>query len=225
MKKIPLIFLALLTLLSCGDEVEFSTPGFQANKNYNRWRATYFTANIDANGSLIIVAGNNNEEMRISVPEMSTDTLDLSTISPSKIEFTDFNDIGYSTSNSPDPSVSLYPEIGKLFFEESAPGTVSGEFKFLAFSEDGMHSVGFNEGVFYRIPIGGGNTSGGTTNCQTATANMATASANFAEVMPGETEYPTYCNAYKTALQQMITACGDESGSLQIMLNNVGDCN
>lgn len=32
------------------------------------------------------------------------------------------------------------------------------------------------------------------------------------------------CNAYKTALQNQITECGDANGSLQTLLNDLGDC-
>ena len=49
----------------CSDEVKFNSPGFQGNKNYEFWRATYFSATFDYaadDGTLTIVAGNNSEE-------------------------------------------------------------------------------------------------------------------------------------------------------------------
>lgn len=224
MKKTALFLLTLLTLWSCGDEVEFNTPGFQANKNYNLWRATYYSASYAADGSLTIVAGNNHEEMRFVVHEISFDTIDLTTSSFAKAEFRDFNDMEYSTSNPPDPSVSLYPEIGKLIFLQSPSGTVSGEFRFIAFTDDGLNSVGFNEGYFSKIPISGGSTSG-TVNCLNATAEAAEAQADFAEVTPEDPQYTELCSAYKQSLEQLITACGDPGGAFQSIINGLGDCN
>ncbi|MEZ4793417.1 MAG: DUF6252 family protein [Gelidibacter sp.] len=153
MKKIALLFLTFLTLWGCGDELEFNTPGFQANKNYGLWRATYYNANINADGTLTIVAGNNSEKMTFRLAEISFDTIDLTTTSFSKAEFTDFENVEYSTSNPPDPSVSLYPEIGNIIFKPSPEGTVSGEFRYIAFTPDGLKSVGFNKGWFSKIPI------------------------------------------------------------------------
>ena len=228
MKKIALLFLTSLILWSCGDEVEFSTPGFQGNKNYNLWRATYFGATIATDGSVTITAGNNNEEVRFVVPEISNDTIDLTATSFAKAEFTDFEGIEYSTSNAPDPSVSLYPEIGKLLFIESQAGTLSGKFRFIAYTDDGMRSVGFSgieDCFFYRIPINNGNTSGGSASCQEATANLATASTNFNEVQPGDAQYTTRCTAYRTALEQMIEVCGDPNGVYQTMIDALQDCN
>lgn len=225
MKKFTLIFLTFLTLLSCSDEVQFNTPGFQGNKNYNLWRATFFNAVVNADG-LTITAGNNSEDMTIRLssfavtgnenPYLLTDT------SFSRAEFIDFENIEYSTSNLADPSVSLYPEIGEVYIDESTPEYISGTFRFIAFTADGLKSVGFNEGTFYRIPITGGNSANNL--CQQASANALTAMTNFTGVTLDDPTYPTVCNAYRTALQQQITACGDQSGALQNLINNLGDC-
>ncbi len=223
MKKIALLFLTILTVWSCGDEVEFNTPGFSGNKNYNLWRATYYNG-VVANGKLKITAGNNSEQMRFKLSSPSVGTYLLTTTSYSNAEFTDFEVIDYSTSNPPDPSVSLYPEIGEIKITESTPTYVTGTFRFIAFTNDGLKSVGFNEGDFYRIPISGGIDSGTTLTCQEATTNVATAAANFAEVAPGDSQYTTRCTAYKTALQQAITSCGDENGAFQILITGLGNC-
>mgnify|MGYP000601523615 CR=1 FL=1 len=224
MKKIALLFLTLLTIWSCGDEVEFNSPGLSGNKNYNLWRATYFNAFVEG-GNLTIIAGNNNERMSFFLPSLNANTYQLSDTSVASVDFVDFEDIEYSTSNSPDPSVSLYPEIGEVRITESSPGYVTGTFRFIAFTEDGLQSVGFNEGDFYRIPITGGSSTGNTMSCQQATNSLATAQSNFATVMPGDDEYTTRCNAYKTALQQVIASCGDPGGAFQATIDGLGDCN
>ncbi|MGJ8591894.1 MAG: DUF6252 family protein [Aquaticitalea sp.] len=228
MKKIALLVLTLVTLLGCSDDVQFNTPGFQGNKNYSLWRATYFSATVDNTadaGTLTIVAGNNSEEMTLMLPSANIRTFLLTDTSFSKADFTDFEDINYSTSNPPDPDVSLYPEIGEVVITESTPQYISGTFRFIAFTNDGLKSVGFNEGDFYRIPIVGGGTTGSSMSCDQATTNLLTATANFSEVMPGDNQYTTRCNGYKTALQDAIAACGDTSGAFQAIIDSLGDCN
>lgn len=228
MRKIALLCITLVTLLSCGDDVEFNTPGFQGNKNYNLWRATFYSATfIDSsadNGGVIISAGNNNEKMMFKVSSANVGTYVLTPTSFSRADFTDFDELEYSTANPPDPSVSLYPEIGELKITESTSSYISGTFRFIAFSADGLKSVGFNEGLFYRVPINGNSTSNPTLTCEQATTNLATAAANFVEVQPGDSQYTPRCNAYKTALQQAITACGDQSGAFQAIIDSLGDC-
>lgn len=229
MKKIALLFLTVLTLVSCSDEVQFNTPGFQANKNYNLWRATYFTATIDNaadSGRLTIIAGNNSEKMtiRLSSSAASTNPYLLTDTSFSKGDFIDFEGIEYSTSNLADQDVSLYPEIGEVVITESTPEYISGNFRFIAFTADGLKSVGFNEGDFYRIPINGGAPIG-TVSCQQATTNLATATTSFSEVVPGDAQYAQFCNAYRTALQDALSSCGDTTGTLQGIMDGLGDCN
>lgn len=228
MKKIALLFLTLLTLWSCGDEVEFSTPGFQANKNYNIWRANYFTATIDNSSGtdrIIITAGKSNEKMTFLLNSGALGIHLLSETSFSTATFTDFDDREYSTANPPDPSVSLYPEIGEVRITGYTPEYISGEFRFIAYTEDGMNTIGFHEGVFYRIPFTNHGGSSGNVTCQQAIVNSSTAAGAFGELSPGDDGYTEACNAYKTALQQQINACGDPGGALAAFLAGLGDCN
>jgi len=65
---------------------------------------------------------------------------------------------------------------------------------------------------------------GGTDlTCVEATTNLSTASTNFAGVTPGDANYTAMCNAYAIALQDQISACGDETGTIQILLDSL-DC-
>ena len=152
-KKLTIFCFAILSLLSCSDEVKFNSPGFQGNKNYNLWRATYYNGSIDENGKLTISAGNNSEAMTFVLTSSNTGRYVLSDMSSSRAEFIDFEEINYSTANTPDPSVTLYPEIGEIIIKESTNNTVSGTFRFIAFTANGLFSVGFNEGDFYRVPV------------------------------------------------------------------------
>jgi hypothetical protein len=224
MRKIATLLIAVLTLVSCGDEVEFSTPALQGNKNYELWRAEFFNAALDVDGQLTITGGNNIEEISFVLPSANVGTYLLSDTSAGRADFVDFNGVGYSTANTPDPSVTLYPEIGEVEITESVAGYVTGTFRFIAFTADGLQSVGFNEGIFYRVPFAGGNGSGNNANCQDATQDLALAAAAFSEVSEGDPEYTTRCNAYKAALEDVIDACGDEEGTWQAIIDALGDC-
>lgn len=225
MRKIATLLIAVLTLVSCGDEVEFSTPALQGNKNYELWRAEFFNASIGQNGVLTITGGNNIEDISFVLPSANTGTYLLSDTSAGRADFVDFNGVAYSTANTPDPSVTLYPEIGEVEITESTAGYVTGTFRFIAFTANGLNSVGFNEGIFYRVPFAGGNNSGNNGNCQDATQALAVAAGNFSEVSQGDPDYTARCNAYKTALEDAIDACGDEEGVFQAIIDALGNCN
>lgn len=58
--------------------------------------------------------------------------------------------------------------------------------------------------------------------CDNATtaANQAESAFNNAE----DSNYSDLCNAYKSALQEKITACGDADGNIQNIIDGLGDC-
>ncbi len=224
MRKIATLLIAVLTLVSCGDEVEFSTPALQGNKNYELWRAEFFNAALGEGGQLTITGGNNIEDISFVLPSANVGTYLLSDTSAGRADFTDFNSVDYSTANTPDPSVTLYPEIGEVKITESVAGYVTGTFRFIAFTADGLNSVGFNEGIFYRVPFSGGNNSGNNGNCQDATQDLAIAAGAFSEVSQGDPDYTARCNAYKAALEDVIDACGDNEGTWQAIIDALGDC-
>ncbi|WP_452233105.1 hypothetical protein [Lacinutrix sp. MEBiC02595] len=72
------------------------------------------------------------------------------------------------------------------------------------------------EGEF--ITDGGGS---GVT-CVQATQNLATASATYGTTPTDDVNYAVVCNAYAVALQNMIDACGDDSGAIQTLLEALG---
>ncbi len=59
-------------------------------------------------------------------------------------------------------------------------------------------------------------------SCQEAI--LATAQAALAFVEVTDENYTQLCNAYRTAIENQITACGDADGSLAATLNALGDC-
>ena len=63
MKRLAILFITILTFVSCGDEVQFNSPTLQGTLNYQLWRAEFFNASIDRNGFLTIKGGNNIESL------------------------------------------------------------------------------------------------------------------------------------------------------------------
>lgn len=153
MKRLFLYTVCLLVFYGCNNEVKFNAPALQANKNYNLWKATFFEATLSDDGKLIIDGANANEKMTISLNSLQEGTYSLSTTSLSKIDFIDENGIHYSTSHEPKHETNLYPEIGKLTVSKIDGNTITGNFHVIVFTADGMASIGFNEGVFYNLPV------------------------------------------------------------------------
>ena len=159
MKKLILLSFIILTVFSCGDEIRFNTPAFQANREGETWRATYFAADIDF-GGFLFEGGRGSEVLQLVTPTDGPGTFSLGGDSNAYAVYRDFDGTVYSTRNTPDPSVSIYPADGTISVQlvESTldPKLVSGEFNFTAFTEDGLRSINFIDGVFNRISLIGG---------------------------------------------------------------------
>lgn len=153
MKKVALFLIILFTCYGCGDEVQFNTPALQGNKNYQLWRATYFDAVLAEHGQLTINAGTKTEKLEIVLVSLKEGAYSLSKMSDSKIDFLDEENISYSTANLQNPEDNFQQEIGQVVITEFDGNTITGTFRFIAFSADGQDSVGFNDGIFYKVPV------------------------------------------------------------------------
>lgn len=58
--------------------------------------------------------------------------------------------------------------------------------------------------------------------CQEASLNAIQAALAFFEV--SDENFTSICNSYKEVLEEQISACGDENGSLQAIIDDLGDC-
>lgn len=227
MRIIALLCITILTLVSCGDETEFNSPSIQGNKDGNLWRAQYYAADIDF-GGFLVEGGKQGETLQLVTSTVVRDTFNLGGDNTSVAIFRDANGVVYSTAYAPDPSLSLYPADGQIIVEDisdTEPKTITGTFWFNAFTEDGLHTVNFNEGVFYDVSLVGGLVviDNGSVCLQATQAVSLTQSAyDVTDItMPN---YSDACNAYKDALNAKITACGDENGSIQAIVESLGDC-
>ena len=161
MKKIAFYmfaFASILAFTNCSDEIEFNNPAIQANKDGEFWRARYQRVDIDYGGWLI-EGGNYGETLQLVT---RTDTRGTFIIGEEDLSgeneaiFRDSEGVIYSTAFEPDPSLSVYPAEGQIIVDNitnTTPKRVFGTFWFTAYSEDGMKSVTFNQGVFYRAPL------------------------------------------------------------------------
>ncbi|WP_452597715.1 DUF6252 family protein [Pontimicrobium sp. MEBiC01747] len=224
MKKFIVLVLTIFTFLGCGEELEFNTPSFQAKKDGNLWEAITYSANIDASGVLTIVGSDNFETVTLVSNSAALGLHDMVNTSSSGA-LLDVNSVVWSTNNMPDPSVQIYPADGVIDIKEvdTEGGTVSGEFYFNAFNASGLSSINFNRGFFHKVQLVGTPITGGvsTVSCAQATATVDATFLSFDGTATTDANYETVCNAYKTALQTKITACGDTDGSIQTTIDGL----
>ncbi|MFC0603126.1 DUF6252 family protein [Winogradskyella pulchriflava] len=232
MKKLILLSLIFLTVFSCGDEVEFNTPAFQGDRANQLWRAKVFSASIDASGFLTITGTNNTETVNLRVPSVSEGTYIVGNVNAIEAEYVDGFGTVYSTNNRPDPSVSIYPELGEIVIEEIdiTNGRFTGTFRFLAFDASGLNSVGYSRGVFYRVPLVSGTIPADPVTCEDKEIASDIALMNYEATFDSSLEFidsdafEAACNAYSTALNDQRNFCGDIDGEIQAMIDALGAC-
>ncbi len=208
MKKLTLITLVLLTVFSCGDEVQFNTPAFQGDKENELWRAKSFTASIAENGFLTITGINNSEIVNLRVPAATERTFIVGDINAIEAEFIDGLGTSFSTNNRPDESISIYPELGEIVIEEIdfVKKTFTGTYRFLAFDTSGLNSIGFTNGIFYRVPLVFGDFPANVITCtdteMDADAALIAYQATFSLDLDfiNQGEYEAACSAYAETL-------------------------
>ncbi|TYB79065.1 DUF6252 family protein [Bizionia myxarmorum] len=222
MKKLFVIALAFVTLFSCGDEIEFNSPALQGKKDGNRWKAVVFRATYNEVGKLVITGGDNFETVSLHISALAIGDYPLGIGKNSYAEFLDTQDISYSTNNEPDPDFNFYPPNGLITISRYDTGnnTVSGEFYYSAYSNDGLKTVNFSEGVFFDIPlpIGAGPN---VMSCDDAEAQEVIAEALYASTPTTSLDYSANCNAYKQALINKQNACVDTDGSIQAIIDTL----
>lgn len=159
MKRFVLSILMLsLILFGCSDNVEFNNPAMQANFEGSTWKADYFAADIDF-GGFLVEGGRGGEVLQLITTDDTRGTYFLGPESNSIAIFKAADGTVYSTTNLPDPSITVYPPEGIIEVEDidnADPKRIVGNFRFTAYSEDGLRSVNFISGVFYKVSLVGG---------------------------------------------------------------------
>ena len=227
MKKIALFLITLVTVFSCGEELEFNSPAIQGNYNGNPWKAVSYAADIDF-GGFLIQGSNNIETIQLITQNDIAGTYILGGDNPNVAIIKDENGVIYSTANDPDEDFSLYPAEGQIIVEnvyDTTPKTMTGTFWFYAFTDDGTQTVNFNEGVFYKVPIVGGLVAlDNSSSCLQATQQVSITQIAYNATDTTMPDYTEACNAYKIALMDKIDICDDPDGSLQIIVDGLGTC-
>lgn len=222
MKKLFVLALAFVTVFSCGDEIEFNTPALQGKKDGNRWKAVFYNASFNDTGSLVISGGDNFETVTLHVATLAIGDYPLGVGNTSHAEFLDMDAVSYSTNNDPDPDFNVYPANGLIIISriDAVNNTVSGEFYYNAYSNDGLKTVNFSEGVFFDIPLPVG-VSPDITSCDEAETQEELAQALYAATPTTSPDYSANCNAYKQALINKQLACIDTDGSIQAIIDTL----
>jgi len=230
MKKIFVLLISILTIVSCGDELEFNNPAMQGFKDGEIFRTNTFRADIDR-GGLVIQGKVQGQVLTLITTRDLRGTYSLGGDNQSEALFLDSDGVLFSTINTPDPNVQVYPTEGEIIienFDRRADNVVlaTGTFWFNAFTVDGLESVNFNRGRFYRVPILDGIPAiGGGTSCQDAVTAVADAEEAFLATNQTMENYTDICNAYREALIVKINACvGANNQSSQDILDSLGDC-
>ncbi|WP_299225528.1 DUF6252 family protein [uncultured Psychroserpens sp.] len=238
MKRLAILFITALLFVSCGDEVEFNSPSIQGNKDYVLWRAEFFNAAIDVNGFLTITGGNNVETLMLKIPSVAVGTYVLGDVNSMEARFIAADGTVFSTNNRPDPSLTIYPEYGRIKLDEIFNNTFTGSFRFNAFDETGLRVVNFSGtqedpvtgGVFYRVPLTSGSIPAMVFTCTDGEDQSAIAQAAYEATFADNVEfvdsdnYIATCTAYSEALQTQKVYCGDLSGIIQGTINSLNDC-
>ncbi|NRD19169.1 hypothetical protein HNV08_03840 [Winogradskyella eckloniae] len=236
MKKLILLSLVFLTVFSCGDEVQFNSPAFQGDRENALWRASAFSASIDANGFLTIIGTNNYEVVKLMVPSAietpEDDPFIVGDVSAVEAQYIDAFGTIYSTSNRPDESVSIYPELGEIFISDIdlVNKTFTGSYRFLAFDDEGLNSVGFTNGIFYKVPLVSGEIPANPITCAdielSVDAALLAYEATTASTLTfiSSDDFTAACNNYIEALISQQNYCGDQNDVIQTQIESLGDC-
>ncbi|MFD1062965.1 DUF6252 family protein [Winogradskyella litorisediminis] len=217
-----LLYLLLVALFfGCADTVEFNNPAVQGNFEGQAWRATVHTA-ATKDGGLIVRAQRGTEVLLLFTTRTDVAQYPLGDNNTSEARFRGVDGTVYSTLNAPDASIQVFPSDGLIEITEfnTVANTVTGSFRFNAFSADGLNSVNFIDGVFFQVPIRQNivEETGGTT-CEIATNAAMMLAAQFGSGNPS----PTLCEDYQAALEIQLLSCDDTDGSLQMAFDNL-DC-
>ena len=228
MKKITILLVVLLTVTACSEDLVFNNPAFIGYNDGELWEATTYRANVDGSGNLTITGIRGLETIILKTNDTAETLYLLGNTTSSATYENEFGDF-YSTNNVPDPDLQVYPADGKINISEFniIERTVSGTFAFNVYDSSGTQTENFNKGYFYNVPI----LSIGTVvsidplvACQNATAVALTTQTNYEAVDIMSPDYPQVCNFYKTALENKKQQCGDADGSIQDLIDDLGDC-
>lgn len=145
MNKIVLLFIIAATFTSCGEDIQFNNPAFQASKNGFLWKANSMQAFTDASG-LTILASVGSETIELHTSSSNPGTYTLGTSAANVILYESANGAGGAY------QAGAGKGSGKVVISSGqTAGTITGSFTFIGVDTQG-NQVKFSDGVFYKVP-------------------------------------------------------------------------
>lgn len=219
MKKIFLIALLSLFVISCGDDIETNTPSIQGEVEDIFFRSGSSTATLNEDGSVTLTGSSSDEVVTLTASAYEEGIYSFGGGVINEATFEDFNGVLYLTGENGDGEIEITRIEG---------GRLSGEFYFNALENGVGDTINFSKGSFFDVPLtnpGTPSTPGSDLDCEEAQNIRLAAKLAYDNVDPNNTEQlQLVCNAYRNALNQEIDTCGDESGDLQAILDTLGSC-
>jgi hypothetical protein len=224
MNKIFYLLIGSFLFLSCGKDVTFNRPAFQAEAEGLFWKADQYIASIGTNGVLYLQGQGNGQSVILKVPNAEVGTYfivpssfgvygEYSALAPTGATIT------YGTLNT---NLAVGTIVGEIKVSNISGADVSGTFNFRAYRNGGAEETAVTFGVFDNVPLASGDLP--LNGCSQATQVADAAAATYAATLPNADEFPDVCNAYKQALILQKTICGDDTGVIQALITGLGDC-
>ena len=224
MNKLFYLLIGSLLVLSCGKDVTFNSPAFQAEADGLFWKADQYIASIGTDGVLYIQGQGNAQTVILKVPDAAVGTyLILPNLFGKYAEYSILDPSGttitYGTLNTSLPTGTI---VGEIKVTNISGADVSGTFNFRAYRNGGLEETAVTFGVFDNVPLASGDLQ--LNGCDQAIQVANAAAATYAATLPNADEFPDVCNAYKQALILQKTVCGDDTGMIQALITGLGDC-
>jgi len=214
MKKIFLLaFVAILTVVSCSDEIESNTPSIQGEVNGEFFRTKNTSATINEDGSLSITGQTDTETITLKTATAEIGAYALGSQNTNEATFQTLEGNFYSTG---------VDGMGQVEITKIQQGKISGEFYFDAVQDTEEDTLNFNKGFFFEIPLTNPGSGVEVPNCEETQTISEEARQVYEEADSNDQEaFEAACLAYKNALEDEIEACGDEDGSIQTIIDEL----
>ncbi|MFL2621872.1 MAG: DUF6252 family protein [Flavobacteriaceae bacterium] len=144
--------LAIISLVSCQDDIQSSSPTLQGVRHGDYvWKSTVRSATVNIDDSIKIIGSDGFGTMIINLPNAIVGSYDLGQGKPSTITYTEGNTT-YSTQNNGN-EYPVYLGDGKVYIEmvDVENKTLRGSFYFNSYDSSGSNYMNFSDGVFYNL--------------------------------------------------------------------------
>lgn len=217
MKKYLIPVLLLVVLVSCSDDIESNTPSIQGIVNKQFFRASDASGETSQGGSVTLTGTDAAQTITLKTESTTPGIYELGENPNNVATFETIDSLFYSTGTIGN---------GQIEITDKKDGKISGTFYFNArVNGTTGDTLNFNKGSFFSVPITGMSAPPVVTNCEEATTVVDAALTTYNDALANGTaeDIQQACQAYKTALEGQIEACGDESGNIQAIIDGL-DC-